>query len=105
MSSRALEIPDAAVLAAALPKSVVVPEPELRRLGDLGVGQACIVRRLHLTRPLARRLFEMGLLPGTLVRIERVAPLGDPLELRLRHYSLSIRRQEALQIEVDLLAG
>lgn len=43
---------------------------------------------------------EMGLLPGTEVRVVRVAPLGDPLELRLRDYSLSVRRSEAAKIAV-----
>ncbi len=50
---------------------------------------------------MARRLMEMGLLPGTEVRIVRAAPLGDPVELRLRHYSLSIRRREAARIAVQ----
>ena len=45
---------------------------------------------------------EMGLLPGTPVRIVRIAPLGDPMELRLREYSLSVRRSEAAQIAVEL---
>ena len=43
---------------------------------------------------------EMGLLPGTEVRVVRIAPLGDPLELRLRDYSLSVRRSEAGRIAV-----
>jgi len=43
---------------------------------------------------------EMGLLPGTRVRIVRVAPLGDPIELRVRNYSLSVRRAEAAKITV-----
>lgn len=43
---------------------------------------------------------EMGLLPGTEVRVVRVAPLGDPVELRLRDYSLSVRRSEAARIAV-----
>ena len=43
---------------------------------------------------------EMGLLPGTSVRLVRVAPLGDPIELRLRDYSLSVRRSEAARISV-----
>jgi Fe2+ transport system protein FeoA len=43
---------------------------------------------------------EMGLLPGTRVRVVRAAPLGDPLELRLRDYSLSVRRSEADRIAV-----
>jgi Fe2+ transport system protein FeoA len=49
---------------------------------------------------MSRRLMEMGVLPGTEVRVVRVAPLGDPLELRLRDYSLSVRRTEAAQITV-----
>jgi Fe2+ transport system protein FeoA len=44
---------------------------------------------------------EMGLLPGTPVAVTRVAPLGDPLELRLRGYALSIRRHEAMGIEIE----
>lgn len=44
---------------------------------------------------------EMGLLPGTSVRVVRVAPLGDPIELRVRNYSLSVRRAEAARIAVN----
>ena len=43
---------------------------------------------------------EMGLLPGTKVRVVRIAPLGDPMELRLRDYSLSVRRSEAARVAV-----
>ena len=53
-------------------------------------------------RRLTRRLLEMGLLPGTRVRVVRVAPLGDPIELRLRDYALSVRRSEASRIAVAL---
>jgi Fe2+ transport system protein FeoA len=52
-------------------------------------------------RSVARRLMELGLVPGTRVTLLRVAPFGDPLELRVRNYALSIRRSEALTIEVD----
>jgi Fe2+ transport system protein FeoA len=44
---------------------------------------------------------EMGLLPGTRIRVVRVAPLGDPIELRVRNYSLSLRRAEAAKISVN----
>lgn len=70
-------------------------------LGHLPIGGSGVVRRVNGTRLLARRLMEMGLLPGTRVTLTRVAPLGDPLELRLRGYALSIRRSEALQIEIE----
>ncbi|MBP9946320.1 MAG: ferrous iron transport protein A [Vicinamibacteria bacterium] len=70
-------------------------------LAAVADGSSAIVRRLVLPRATARRLFEMGLLPGTRVRVVRRAPLGDPIELRLRNYSLSIRREEAALIEVE----
>jgi ferrous iron transport protein A len=71
------------------------------RLDEIADGSAAIVRRLALPRGTARRLLEMGLLPGTRLRVVRRAPLGDPIELRLRNYSLSIRREEAALIEVE----
>ena len=67
----------------------------------LPLGVDAVVRAVHCTRAVARRLMELGLVPGTHVRITRVAPLGDPLELRLRNYALSIRRADALSIEID----
>jgi len=72
-----------------------------RTLAALPLGIEAVVRAVHSVRPVARRLMELGLVPGTRVQITRVAPLGDPLELRLRNYALSIRRAEALSIEVD----
>jgi Fe2+ transport system protein FeoA len=70
-------------------------------LDRVPVGSSAVVRRVACARPVARRLLEMGLVPGTQVTITRVAPLGDPLELRVRNYALSIRRAEALSIEVE----
>ena len=69
-------------------------------LADLKPGQVGEIISLSCGRRISRRLMEMGLLPGTSVRVVRVAPLGDPLELRLRDYSLSVRRSEAERIEV-----
>lgn len=70
-------------------------------LADVAVGETAVVRGVSGSRAVARRLLEMGLVPGTSVTVRRVAPLGDPLELRVRHYALSIRRAEAAGIEVD----
>jgi ferrous iron transport protein A len=70
-------------------------------LAGLALGSSGIVRRIGSARATARRLMELGLVPGTRVTLTRVAPLGDPLELRVRNYALSIRRAEALAIEVD----
>ena len=47
-------------------------------------------------------LLDMGLIPKTKVRIEKIAPLGDPLELRVRGYSLSLRKEDAGKIEVEV---
>ena len=48
------------------------------------------------------RLLDMGLIPRTVVRVEKIAPLGDPIELRVRGYSLSLRKEDARNIEVEL---
>ena len=72
-----------------------------RTLDLVPLGTAAIIRGVRSPRAVARRLLELGLVPGTRVMITRVAPLGDPIVLRLRNYSLSIRRAEAAGIEVD----
>jgi len=77
-----------------------MPAKDPLPLADLPVGASCIVRALSCQRGLARRLMEMGLLPGTAVTVTRVAPLGDPVQLRVRDYALSIRRTEANAIQV-----
>ena len=70
-------------------------------LADLPLGQHAAIASIDCERRLSRRLMEMGLLPGTRVRVVRVAPLGDPIELRVRNYSLSLRRAEAAKIVVS----
>lgn len=82
-------------------RSSVPPAGKPVQLADIAVGGTAVVRRLVLPRATARRLMELGLLPGTSIRVVRRAPLGDPIELRLRNYSLSIRREEAALIEVE----
>jgi Fe2+ transport system protein FeoA len=72
-----------------------------RRLSDVPVGGSAVVRAMTGERFVTRRLMEMGLIPGTEVRVLRRAPMGDPIELRLRRYSLSIRRADAATIEVE----
>ena len=71
-------------------------------LADLSPGQAAEIISIGCDRRISRRLMEMGLLPGTRVRLIRLAPLGDPLELRLRGYALSVRRAEATRIGTKL---
>lgn len=70
-------------------------------LGDVEIGARAIIRAVRCARPDAVRLMEMGMLPGTQIELVRRAPLGDPLELRLRGYALSIRTAEAKLIDVE----
>jgi len=71
-------------------------------LSELKPGQNAVVTRLPADEQLAMRLCELGLLRGTTVTFIRSAPLGDPLELRLRGFELSIRRADAAQVFVQL---
>lgn len=71
---------------------------ETPTLDTLPIGAEGIVAEVCCERSVARRLMEMGLLPGTRVQVVRIAPLGDPIQLRVRRYSLSIRRREAAGI-------
>ena len=70
----------------------------VQSLADLPIGQKTVVQRVGGNRSIVRRLMEMGLLPGTVVETVRKAPLGDPLEVRARGFSLSLRRAEAAHI-------
>lgn len=70
-------------------------------LSLLPVGATGVVSRVSGSRNTVRRLLEMGLVPGTAVTVQREAPLGDPIELRVRNYALSIRRAEARGIEIE----
>jgi ferrous iron transport protein A len=70
-------------------------------LATLPVGSRCKVLRIDGVDEISCRLMEMGLTPGVEVLVVGVAPLGDPLELELRGYRLSIRKSEAARVEVE----
>jgi Fe2+ transport system protein FeoA len=69
-------------------------------LAHLRRGRAATVVSVGGERPFRRRLMEMGLVPGTVVSVVNVAPLGDPIEIDLRHGRMSIRRHEASLVSV-----
>ena len=69
-------------------------------LAEIPLGRAVIVREVSGPGAFRRRLLEMGLVPGTAVRIITIAPLGDPLRIAVRGGEWSIRRDEAAQIAV-----
>ncbi len=73
----------------------------MKTLDQLKVGESATVARLHGEGAVKRRIMDMGLTKGTAVTVRKVAPLGDPIELTIRGYELSIRRDEAAKVEVD----
>ena len=70
-------------------------------LRDVKVGESATVAKLTGAGALKRRIMDMGLTKGTRVHVRKVAPLGDPLELTVRGYELSIRKDEAASVEVS----
>lgn len=74
-------------------------------LAQLVAGDSARILELPASEPAFLRLREMGLLPGTEVRLVRKAPLGDPLEISVRGYNLSLRGTEASAIRVERIAG
>lgn len=75
-------------------------ESSARTLDQIAPGEEVVVTRFQAESAAARRLMELGLVPGTPVTLVRVAPLGDPLEVSVRGMRLSLRRAEASQIRV-----
>ena len=71
-------------------------------LDKLPLGQEAVITVVGGEGALRCRLLDMGLIPKTRVRVEKIAPLGDPLELRVRGYSLSLRKEDAGKIEVEV---
>ena len=71
-------------------------------LREVGVGQTCKVKRLHGEGAVKRRIMDMGLTKGVEVYVRKVAPLGDPMELTIRGYELSIRKADAEMVEVEM---
>ena len=70
-------------------------------LDQLPVGQNATITAVGGEGPLRCRLLDMGLIPGTAVTVRKVAPLGDPMELRLRGYELTLRKADAANITVE----
>jgi Fe2+ transport system protein FeoA len=70
-------------------------------LAELPVGRRAVVREVDSAGAVGSRLLEMGLTPGVDVCVLGTAPLGDPLEIELRGYRLSLRRSEAQRVTVD----
>ena len=72
-------------------------------LGELSPGQKARVERIKGRGETNKRLVAMGLTPGSVVEMVRVAPLGDPIEIKVKGYHLSLRKEEAEKVTVALL--
>lgn len=73
----------------------------MKTLGDVQVGDSSTVVKLHGKGALRRHLMDLGLIKGTPFTVVKVAPLGDPVEIAVRGYALSIRKEEAAIVEVQ----
>ena len=75
---------------------------DVKPLTSVSLGQSATVAEIQLPAESRPRLMEMGLLVGTTVELVRFAPLGDPVEIKVRGYNLTLRKQEAEQILVKV---
>ncbi|MBR5134594.1 MAG: ferrous iron transport protein A [Clostridia bacterium] len=73
----------------------------MNTLKNVKIGKTARVVKLHGEGPLRRRIMDMGITKGVEVYVRKVAPLGDPIEVRVRGYELSLRKDDADMIEVE----
>src|SRR5271165_630640 len=94
-STRSRRLQSAAAEPLSRVRVVKPPDGQPVSLDQLKAGQSARIQAIQGTGPVIQRLFEMGLIDGEPVEVVGFAPLGDPMEIRLRDYRLSLRRQEA----------
>ena len=73
----------------------------MNTLKQVKVGQTCTVKSVHGEGALRRRIMDMGITKGVEIYVRKVAPLGDPIEITVRDYELSVRKNDAELIEVE----
>ncbi len=73
----------------------------MKTLKDVRVGNTVKVKKIHGEGPVKRRIMDMGITKGVEIYVRKVAPLGDPMELNIRNYELSVRKNDAEMIEVE----
>lgn len=72
-------------------------------LAQMKPGQKSSITKIGSVGPLKRRLMDMGVLVGEEISVDKVAPLGDPIEITVKNYKLSLRKKEAEEIEVEVI--
>ena len=73
----------------------------MKTLKDVKIGETAVIEKLHGEGALKRRIMDMGLTKGVSVYVRKVAPLGDPIQVTVRGYELSIRKADAEMVEVE----
>ena len=73
----------------------------MKSLRDVAIGDYAVVKKIHGEGAVRRRIMDMGITKGIEIYVRKVAPLGDPLELTVRGYELSLRKADAEMIEVE----
>ncbi len=73
-------------------------------LRDVLPGEKCVIKNIYANN-LRKRIIDMGLTTGTIITVKKMAPLGDPMEIVVRGYSLTLRKAEARMIDVDKVYG
>ena len=73
----------------------------MKTLKDVGVGETVKVVKISGSGPIKRRIMDMGITKGTEIFLRKVAPLGDPIEVTVRGYELSLRKDDVEMIEVE----
>ena len=73
----------------------------MKTLKEVAIGDTCKVVKLHGEGAIKRRIMDMGITKGVEIYVRKVAPLGDPVEITVRNYELSLRKADAEMIEVE----
>ena len=74
----------------------------VKPLSEMKVGEEGKISRVGGSGQAHRRILDMGVIPQTMVKVERVAPMGDPIWIRLKGYNLSLRKEEAANVYVEV---
>lgn len=77
----------------------------IQKLSDFVIGQSGVIKMVRGEGRVRRRLFDMGVTPGASVFLKKKAPLGDPIEINIRGYELTLRKDEASLVDVELDNG
>ena len=73
----------------------------MKTLKDVHIGDIAIIRKIHGEGAIKRRMLDMGMTKGTTLHVMKVAPLGDPIEVRIRNSELSFRKADAELVEIE----